>query len=138
MVATSPNNFLKVDVPIGDGNRVRLTHKPSGWNICLGFLPGDVDQDGWALSRDISLLNSWVGTTTGASQPLYKTDINRDGVFDAKDVTRAGELMSAPNRVYRLPACPAPLTSISSQNQMANTLSSLSSLLQTLQRSLAR
>ena len=99
------------------GERIRITHKPSGSSVCLGFLPGDVDQDCWALSRDIGLLNSWVGTAAGASQPFWKTDINRDGVFDAKDVTRAGELMSVPNRAYRLPACPAPTSAVPNQTQ---------------------
>ncbi|MBI4136084.1 MAG: peptidoglycan-binding protein [Candidatus Vogelbacteria bacterium] len=125
------------------GERIRLTHKPSNSSVCLGFLPGDVDQNGWALSSDIGLLNSWLPTAAsvgaGASQLLYKTDINRDGVFDARDVTRAGELMSDPNRVYRLPACPAPLgMTTTDQNQLANALSAMSSLLQTLQKSLAR
>ena len=128
---------------ISPGERIRITHKPSNSSICLGFLPGDVDQNGWALARDISLLNSWLPTTAsigaGASQPLYKTDINRDGVFDAKDVTRAGELMADPNRVVRLSACPAPLGyNSSSQSQLAGVLSSLSSALQTLQRFLGR
>ena len=111
------------------GERVTIAHKPTGAKVCLGFLPGDVDQNGWALSGDISLLNSWVGTATGAGQPLYKTDINRDGVFDAKDVTRAGELMADPNRVVRLSACPAPLTAAPTQTQLANILSALQATL---------
>ncbi|MFH1170912.1 MAG: hypothetical protein V1704_05120, partial [Candidatus Vogelbacteria bacterium] len=79
---------------------------------------------------DISRLNSWVGTPEGANQPLWKTDLNRDGVFNQTDVTRAGELMSAPDRVVRLPACPAPLGVKTNQNQLANIFSTLREVLE--------
>ncbi|MBI2097916.1 MAG: hypothetical protein HYT46_03230 [Candidatus Vogelbacteria bacterium] len=137
--ANANNYAVSFSRQILPGERIRITHKPSNTSICLGFLPGDVDQDGWALARDIGLLNAWVGTAAGASQPLYKTDINRDGVFNAADVTRAGEILSAPDAIRSLPACPQPLAGqAGAQSQLANALSALSSLLQTLQQSLGR
>lgn len=120
------------------GERITLTHKPSNSSICLGYLPGDVDGDGWALARDISLLNAWVGTATGLAQPLYQTDINRDGVFNSADVTRAGELLAAPDAIRSLPACPAPITLISSQSQLANTLSALQTAISQLKQLILR
>jgi uncharacterized repeat protein (TIGR02543 family) len=108
------------------GERVTVTHQPTGAKVCLGFLPGDVDQNGFATNLDIGRLNSWVGTTEGATQPLWKTDINRDEVFDQTDVTRANELLSAPDRVIRLPACPSTSLGASpNQNQLANVFSTL-------------
>jgi hypothetical protein len=101
--------FVILSRRIIPGERFTVTHKPTNSSVCLGFLPGDVDQNGFATSADIGRLNSWVGTTEGATQPLWKTDVNRDEVFDQTDVTRANELLSAPDRVFRLPACPAPL-----------------------------
>ncbi|MBI2100576.1 MAG: S8 family serine peptidase [Candidatus Vogelbacteria bacterium] len=123
------------------GERITLTHKPSNSSVCLGYLPGDVDGDGWALARDIGLLNSWVGTATGASQPLYKTDINRDGVFNSADVTRAGELLSASDALRSLPACPVLLTSTAptaNQSQLANALSAMRAILIELSQLISR
>ncbi len=120
------------------GERIRITHKPSGGSVCLGFLPGDVDGSGWFLNTDLAKLNAWVGTAEGAAQPLYKTDINRDGVFNQADVTRAGELLSAPGVVRSLPACPAPLSVAPTEAQIASAISAINSLLQSLRQVLNR
>lgn len=118
------------------GERIRITHKPSNSSVCLGFLPGDVNQDGRFTSTDIAGLRSLVGTADGATKPLWQTDINRDGVFNQTDVTRAGELLSDPSAIKTLPACPPPTGGLgltTRQSQIANALASLRSLLEQLQ-----
>ncbi|MFH1170430.1 MAG: CARDB domain-containing protein [Candidatus Vogelbacteria bacterium] len=129
--ATQPDVvFSRKIVP---GERVTIAHQPTNSSVCLGFLPGDVDQNGFITNIDISRLNSWVGTPEGQAQPLWKTDINRDGIFDQADVTRAGELMSAPDRVFRLPACPSAsggLGASPQSNQLANVFTTLRQMLE--------
>ncbi len=137
-LADSSARFSGRYTPISPGQRILITHKPSNSSVCLGFLPGDVDGNGYALSADIGKLNAWVGTAEGAAQPLYTTDINRDGVFNASDVTKAGELLSAPNAVRSLPACPSPVSAVTNDTQVASVLSALSSILQSLRQVLAR
>ena len=132
--STRPIVILSRNLEVGE--RVTVAHRPSNSSVCLGYLPVDVDGNGYALSADIGKLNAWVGTTEGAAQPLYTTDINRDGVFNAADVTKAGEILSTAGTARTLPACPS--TSLgaspaSNQTQMADALTSLTRLLQKLQ-----
>ncbi len=134
---TSVNLYL--NRTIAPGERIRIIHKPSGSSVCLGFLPGDVNQDGRSNATDIGLLRSWVGTAVGASKPLYQTDINRDGVFDAADITRLSEVRADPNAGLTLPACPQSWVGLTArQSQTANVLQSLQSVLQNLKQSLER
>ena len=107
------------------GERITITHKPSNSYVCLGFLPGDVNGDGRTQAHDITVLNGLIGTTEGLAQPLYKTDINRDGVFNFADVTRIGEFVNVPNWVFRLSVCPAPLGLTINQSQLASIFSAL-------------
>ncbi|MEK7585396.1 MAG: PKD domain-containing protein [Patescibacteria group bacterium] len=120
------------------GERIRINHLPSKSSICLGFLPGDVDGNGWFLNADLGRLNALVGTAEGAAQPLYKTDINRDGVFNQADVTKAGEILSTPGTARSLPACPAPLSAAPSEAQIASAISAINSILQSLRQVLSR
>ncbi len=129
---------LTLTRPIQPGERLTITHKPSGVSICLGFLPGDVNQDGRSNATDIGLLRSWVGTTEGAAKPLYQTDTNRDGVFDAADTTRLSEVRADPNAGLTLPACPSSASGglgaspIANQSQLANLLSALRAVINQL------
>ncbi len=126
---------LTLTRPIQPGERITINYKPTNSSICLGFLPGDVNQDSRFNATDIGLLRSWVGTTEGAAKPLYQTDINRDGVFDAADTTRLSEVRADPNAGLTLPACPS--TSLGArQKQLAAALATLHSFLQILKTSL--
>ena len=132
--------------PLIANERITLTHKPSGSSVCLGFKPLDIDGDGRALSRDLSQLRYLLTIPAGQDRtlwPLHKVDINHDRVFNEADITRALEIAQSTISPIALPACPAPASDgafapVSDQAQMANTLSALSSLLQTLRQSLAR
>ncbi len=116
--------------------RITITHKPSNLSVCVGRLPGDVNGDGRVLSSDVSMMNGVLASTQ--IRPSYSTDIDRSGRTDQADLTRLNEIMTAPGLIRILPPCPPVTVSTRiNQIQMANTLSSLQSLLQTL-KSLAR
>jgi hypothetical protein len=127
---TSPHDIeLNLSRYLIPGERIRITHKPSNSSVCLGFLPGDVNGDGRFNATDIGTLRSWLPTAAtagiGANQPLWKTDINRDEVFDAQDLARLTELRNAPDAVLTLPACPGPFGLSTKQSQLANIFSTL-------------
>ncbi|MEK7552916.1 MAG: PKD domain-containing protein, partial [Patescibacteria group bacterium] len=124
--------------PVLPGERVTITHRPSGSSVCLGWLPGDVNGDGRVTNLDASMMNGILAGTQ--TRPSYAADINRDGVINVADQTRLNELLTGTNGQERwllreLPACPAPsLGTRPNQSQLANALSALQTLLESLAR----
>ena len=119
-------NFLKVDVPIGSSNRVRLTHIPSGWNICLGYLPGDVDGSGMVAPADqLALIDVINGIKT---LPSYATDIDRSGVTNAADIIALVDGFNSGWMGKTLPACPSPVGVAPTNTQLANIANALEAL----------
>ena len=86
------------------GERITITHKPSGSSVCLGFLPGDVDQSGMVASADILEM---VDIINGVKRvPLYIGDIDRSGVIAPADQLAFTDILNSSNG-KTLPACPA-------------------------------
>ncbi len=70
-------------VPIPEGERTVIRHEASGTEICLGYLPGDVDGSAKVDGADLlALIDAINGVKT---LPDYSTDLNRDGVTNNED-----------------------------------------------------
>ena len=72
---------LNLDRQLSPGNRTIITFNPNGANICLGYLPGDVDGDRTSSPSDISAIidrfNQYQSSGV-LSYPLYSVDIDRN------------------------------------------------------------
>ncbi len=131
---------LNLNRTVLPGERILITYKPSDSSLCLGALPGDVNGDSRIMANDLSSLRASLAGEPNSLLPLYRTDINSDGIANAADDASLMALLHARSAtsLNTLPACPAPMTLISNQNQLANTLSALSFALQTLKQAIAR
>ncbi len=70
-------------VPIPEGERTVIKHEPTGTEICLGYLPGDVDGSGKVDGADLLTL---IDAINGVKNlPSYSTDLNRDGLTNSED-----------------------------------------------------
>lgn len=74
--------------PMQPGTWAVFTHVASDTSICLGFLPGDANGDGWSNARDIPALINSLNQVPGRLLPDYGTDINRSGGSNAADITQ--------------------------------------------------
>ena len=84
---------VALDRPIRAGAWTTITHTSSNTNTRIGFLPGDVNNDGRSNTRDVlALIDSLNGTHV---QPDYQTDINRDGVVGGRDLARLIDLLAS-------------------------------------------
>ncbi len=82
---------LTLDRGLSVGRWTTFTYRPTGSAIRMGCLPGDVNNDGVSDSRDIlALVKALNGEKT---PPLYRTDIDRNGVLGPEDVLRVIELI---------------------------------------------
>ena len=131
---------LNLNRAVLPGERILITHNPSNSSVCLGALPGDVNGDGRIMANDLSSLRASLAGEPNSLLPLYRTDINSDGVANVADDTSLVALLHARSTtsLNTLPACPESITAISTQAQLANALSSLNSALQTLKQAVAR
>ncbi len=83
---------LQFDSPIPAGHWTRVTYWPNGTNICLGSLPGDVDNNRTASPVDIlKLIDALNSLTTYQS---FQTDIDRSGVTNPADILREIDLLN--------------------------------------------
>lgn len=79
-----PIATLKFDRGIRRGAWTSITHKTSQTGTRIGFLPGDVNNDGVTNAADVfDLIYAPVGEK---AWPLYRTDLDRDGAFSVRDV----------------------------------------------------
>jgi len=120
------------------GERIRITHSPSGSSVCLGFLPGDVNQDGYLNFADAGVLSELIDRLKDVTifhleiRGLdYKYDINHDQRINSADLTAWNEVRAQmyAQGIYRLPACPSgTIGYASTTSQVAATAASLNSL----------
>jgi hypothetical protein len=80
------------------GSWITITHKASRTGTRIGCLPGDANNDGVANADDVLALIA--GQKGGETPPLYRSDINRDGVVSLADVLRVLDLLTQPD-VFR-------------------------------------
>ncbi len=82
---------LQLSKPIRPLAWTDISYLPSNQKIRLGYLPGDVGNDGVSLGSDIlSLINALNGVS---SLPLHSTDIDRSGSLNALDIYRLLEIL---------------------------------------------
>lgn len=97
VVAVDPvgDGALRVvfDRPIAPGQRVTVTHLPSGGGVEIGFLPGDVDGDAASTADDVIALIEAV-TDAGEPRATWSTDVNRSGATGPHDVLRLIDLLN--------------------------------------------
>jgi len=90
---------LVLDRGIRSGVWTTISHERSNTGIRIGYLPGDVSNDGALGVQDLLAL---IDRPEGAEPlPLYRADIDRDGVLGITDVLRLIELLAEPN-AYRM------------------------------------
>jgi len=78
--------------PIDVGAWTTITHVPSGTSVRLGYLPGDVDNDGTSGPADIlTAIDGLNGIRTLAE---WQLDVDRDGVAASADVLRVVDLLN--------------------------------------------
>ncbi len=83
------------DGPIPPKNYTCVTHNNSGVQVCLGYLPGDVNGGGVSNASDITALVDHLNNVN--LRPIYQTDMNRGGVTNASDLTRLIDLLNGAN-----------------------------------------
>ena len=94
---------VDLDRPIPVNQRTRITYKPSNSSICLGYLPGDVNQNGTVAPAD---LLDMVDVLNGVKTvPLYAGDIDGNGVITSADHLAFIDILNTSNG-KTLPACP--------------------------------
>jgi len=94
--------IITLDRGIRSGVWTTITHKASGSFSRIGRLPGDASNDGRADADDLMVLIR--GLNGAENLPLYRSDLDNNGVLDAHDVLRVIDLLTDkhPNRT-RLP-----------------------------------
>ena len=89
---------LTLDHRFTPGAWTTITHNTSQKGTRIGCLPGDANNDGVANADDVLALIA--GQGDGETLPLYRSDINRDGVFSLADALRILDLLTEPD-VFR-------------------------------------
>lgn len=85
---------MVLDRAIKAGRWTTITYQPSGTGTRIGYLPGDVDNDGDISVQDMLAL---VDRSEGAAaRPLYQLDIDGDGESGVPDALRLIDLFAAP------------------------------------------
>jgi hypothetical protein len=84
---------LHLDDPVRAGAWTTFTFAPTGSEIRVGYLPGDVDADATSGPLDILAL---IDHLNGVSEPLpaWSTDINRTDLTDPQDILRVIDLLN--------------------------------------------
>jgi len=107
--ASGRNATLQLSAPIDPGRWTCFSHTASNSRRCVGFLPGDVNQNGTVEPADETLLMQHL---TNPNTPTAVCDINRDGSCHADDKTRLENLFYGDFQYdfwlgRTLPACPS-------------------------------
>ncbi|MCO6435636.1 MAG: hypothetical protein J5J06_00935 [Phycisphaerae bacterium] len=83
---------LTFDAPIERAALTKIVHGPSGTSTCIGYLPGDVDQDHESAAADVTaLIDCLQGNTVCAP---YQTDIDRSSASNVLDVARLIDVLN--------------------------------------------
>lgn len=91
--ALDPNTALVVlSSPIQAGAWTRIRYLGSGTEIRLGYLPADVNGDGYSAPADILYLIDYFNGVI--SLPIWSTDINRNGLAHESDILRVIDLLN--------------------------------------------
>ncbi len=85
---------LTFSAPIEPGAWTVVRHDATGWQTCLGFLPGDVNGDGLVNTGDISVLIDAINGVLSTALPENAIDINRSGVTNGQDILRLIDLLN--------------------------------------------
>lgn len=101
---TTDTLSVDLDRPIPVYQRTRITYRPTESSICLGYLPGDVDQSGMVAPADILQMADMMNGSKPA--PLYLADIDNSGLFAPADQLAFTDLFNL-NNGKTLPSCPA-------------------------------
>ena len=96
LTSTSSNRLiLNLNQPIPVLARTLILYRPTGQKICLGYLPGDVDENGVANANDAFLLLGELGKIDSLAEGRpHSFDIDRNGAFDGADASRLMGLLS--------------------------------------------
>ena len=89
---------VALDRGMSAGRWTTITYKASGTGTRLTYLPGDVDNDGLISFQDMLVLLGRSGETSAL--PLYRIDIDRNGVSALPDALRLIDLFAEPG-AYR-------------------------------------
>ncbi len=91
--ALDPNVALvSLSAPVQAGAWTRIRYILSGSEIRFGYLPADVNGDGYSAPMDILyLINYFNGVV---SLPIWSADINRNGLAHQSDILRVVDLLN--------------------------------------------
>ncbi len=85
---------LTLDRPIDPGAWTVIDINGADNQICLGYLPGDVDRSRQTNATDITALINSLNGVSGLVRPNYATDINRSGLTSSQDITTLVNLLN--------------------------------------------
>ena len=95
ITSTSSNRLiLNFNQPIPVLARTSILYRPTGQKICLGYLPGDVDENGAVNASDAFMLLGELGKIDSLAMIRpHSFDIDRSGAFDGADASRLMALL---------------------------------------------
>ncbi len=114
IIAVTPNGssaVIDLDTFIPLGEWTMITHLPSGTSTCLGYLPGDANNDLFSNSADILGVIDCINGVIAPPCELWQCDIDRSGACEAPDILRVIDLLNGaaiyqPWLGVQLPASP--------------------------------
>ncbi|MCH7704936.1 MAG: hypothetical protein IIB61_07480 [Planctomycetes bacterium] len=71
-----------------------ITHWPTGAVTRIGYLPADVNNDGYSFDNDVLHLIYVLNGYIDPAPPAYQTDTDRSGATNANDVLRVIDLLN--------------------------------------------
>lgn len=112
LAVTSANTIrITLDDRFEPGARTVFTHNASCTRICLASLPGDANNDGLSLARDIRALIDHLNGVLVPPMAMWQCDVDRSDVCAPADVLRVIDLQSGADAFKPwlgavLPDCP--------------------------------
>ncbi|MFQ5463091.1 MAG: hypothetical protein ACE5E5_10760 [Phycisphaerae bacterium] len=109
ITATANVVTLQLSDAIPAGQWTCILQQDTGRQVCLGYLPGDVDGNGTSSPADILALIDAINGV--APRPEYATDTNRSGTSGPEDILRVIDLLNGASAFdawldQSLEACP--------------------------------
>ncbi len=104
--------FIQLDAPLQPGARTVVEYPVSNMKICLGYLPGDVNNDGQTSPVDILfLINFLNGISPYSNYAEFQTDMDHSGASNPGDILRLIDLLNGAQAFESwngsfLPNCP--------------------------------
>jgi glucose/arabinose dehydrogenase len=94
-VQSVPNNGVQVSLsrPVDPLAWTTLTHEPTKAAVRIGFLPGDVNSDGYSGARDILELIDFLNAV-GPARQIWSTDLDRSGSTRPTDLIMLIDLLN--------------------------------------------